>query len=305
MIHYTGRAFWKITLVFVLVFTALSAGIGTTRSAHAEEWYENYLGEIQLLPYSFVPRGWEFAAGQKMSIQDNQALYSLLGTSYGGDGKSDFALPDLTSLPVPDGMGYYIATTGLFPARENGGTAMAHAGEVRIFPYTFSPDGWLKLDGSTYNALSYPQLNSVISDVFGSQDGQKFTLPGISAPLRNQPLHFAVAARSMGSQNGTDIRNNQNSAVLLGQTIPFLVPMRTNWSVSDGRTLSLQNYQALFALVGWKFGGDGRSTFAIPDLRNNLYNFQYYTVDISGIYPSRGDRGGGLPQSQEQIRFMP
>ncbi|MGR6541907.1 InlB B-repeat-containing protein [Paenibacillus tundrae] len=288
-----GRAFWKITLVFVLVFTALSAGIGTTRSAHAEEWYENYLGEVQLLPYSFVPRGWEFAAGQKMSIQDNQALYSLLGTSYGGDGKSDFALPDLTSLPVPDGMGYYIATTGLFPARENGGTAMAHAGEVRIFPYTFSPDGWLKLDGSTYNALSYPQLNSVISDVFGSQDGQKFTLPGISAPLRNQPLHFAVAARSMGSQNGTDIRNNQNSAVLLGQTIPFLVPMRTNWSISDGRTLSLQNYQALFALVGWKFGGDGRSTFAIPDLRNNLYNFQYYTVDISGIYPSRGDRGGG------------
>ncbi|WFR63085.1 tail fiber protein [Paenibacillus amylolyticus] len=303
MIHYTGRVFWKITLVFVLVFTTLSAGIGTTRSAHAEEWYEKYLGEIQLLPYGFVPNGWEFAAGQKMNIQSNQALYALLGTNYGGDGRVDFALPDLTSLPVPDGMGYYIAMTGVFPGRENGGTAMGYGGEVRIFPYTYSPDGWLKLDGSTYNAQSYPQLYSVIRDVFGSQDGQKFTLPGISAPLRNQPLHFAVAARPMGSLNGTDM-SNQNSEVLLGQTIPFLVPMQTNWKISDGGIYNVSEYTALFTLLGQKFGGDGRNTFGVPDLRNNPYNFQYYTV-TTGIYPSRSDRGGGLLQSQEQIQFIP
>ncbi|GAS83707.1 InlB B-repeat-containing protein [Paenibacillus amylolyticus] len=295
MIYYTGRAFWKIALVFVLVFTALSAGWGTTKSAHAQEWYEKYVGEIQLFPYEFVPSGWEFAAGQKMNIQNNVALFSLLGTNYGGDGRSDFALPDLTSLPTPDGMGYYIATNGVFPARENGGTAMGHAGEVRIFPYTYSPDGWLKLDGSTYDAQSYPQLYSVISDVFGSQDGQKFTLPSISAPLPNQPLYFAVAARPMGGQNGTDIRN-QNSAVLLGQTIPFLVPMQTNWSASDGRLLNLWSYTALFSLLGEKFGGNGINNFAIPDLRNNPYNFQYYTVDDIGLYPSRGD-GGGVPSA--------
>lgn len=292
MIHYTGRALWKIMLVFVLVFTALSAGLGTTRSAHAEIWYEQYLGEIQLFPYGFVPRGWEFAAGQKMSLQNNSALYSLLGTYYGGDGRTDFALPDLTSLPVPDGMGYYIATTGLYPAREDGGTAMGHAGEVRIFPYNFSPDGWLKLDGGTHNAQSYPQLYSVISNVFGSQDGQKFTLPRISAPLQDQPLHFAVAARPIESQNGTEI-NSTKREVLVGQTIPFLIPMQTSWITSDGRSLRIMEYQALFALVGWKFGGDGQSTFAIPDLRNNPYNFQYYTVASSGIYPTRGDRGGG------------
>ncbi|MCM3174874.1 InlB B-repeat-containing protein [Paenibacillus sp. MER 99-2] len=287
VIHCTCRALWKIALVFVLVFTALSAGLGTTRSAHAEEWYEKYLGEIQLFPYGFVPKGWEFAAGQKMSIQDNQALYTVLGTTYGGNGQSDFALPDLTSLPIPDGMGYYIATDGVYPR----GSAPGYAGEVRIFPYSYVPDGWLKLDGRTYNTQNYPQLYSVIGSQYGSQDGQSFTLPSFSALLPNTPLYFAVSTVSFGNQNGTDI-GSLNSNVLVGQTIPFLVPMQTNWSASDGRTLRLQNYQALFALVGWKFGGDGRSTFAIPDLRNNSYNFQYYTVD-TGIYPTRGDRGGG------------
>ncbi|KQY93617.1 hypothetical protein ASD24_20840 [Paenibacillus sp. Root52] len=294
MIRYTCRAFWKITLVFVLVFTALSAGLGTTRSAHADEWYEKYLGEIQLLPFDFAPPGWAFAAGQKMSIQSNQALFSMLGYRYGGDGVTDFALPDLKSLPVPDGMGYYIATTGIYPTHEGSGAAMGRAGEVRIFPYTFSPDGWLKLDGTTYDAQNYPQLSSVISNEFGSQGGQKFTLPSISAPLQNLPLHFAVAARPMGSQDGNDI-SNQNGEVLLGQTIPFLVPMKTNWKNSDGSIYDLMQNVALFSLLGSKFGGNGKDTFGIPDLRINPYKFKYYTV-FGGLFPPRGD-GGRSPST--------
>jgi microcystin-dependent protein len=56
---------------------------------------EPFLGEIRLFPYNFAPRGWAFCAGQLMSISQNTALFSLLGTTYGGNGQTTFALPDL------------------------------------------------------------------------------------------------------------------------------------------------------------------------------------------------------------------
>lgn len=53
------------------------------------------LGEICLVPYTFAPRGWAFCQGQLLTISQNQALFSLIGTIYGGDGRTTFALPDL------------------------------------------------------------------------------------------------------------------------------------------------------------------------------------------------------------------
>ncbi|MFL6241305.1 MAG: phage tail protein [Actinomycetes bacterium] len=56
---------------------------------------EPFLGEIRLFPYNFAPRGWALCAGQILSISQNTALFSLLGTTYGGNGQTTFALPDL------------------------------------------------------------------------------------------------------------------------------------------------------------------------------------------------------------------
>jgi microcystin-dependent protein len=67
---------------------------------------EPYLGEIRLFPYSFAPRGWADCNGQLLRIDMNQALFSLLGTTYGGDGFTTFALPDLRGrVPVHVGQG--------------------------------------------------------------------------------------------------------------------------------------------------------------------------------------------------------
>jgi len=55
---------------------------------------EPYLGEIRMAGFNFAPRGWALCNGQLMSIAQNTALFSLLGTSYGGDGQTTFALPD-------------------------------------------------------------------------------------------------------------------------------------------------------------------------------------------------------------------
>jgi microcystin-dependent protein len=65
-----------------------------------------FLGQVALFPYNFAPRGWARCQGQLMSISQNTALFSLLGTMYGGDGKSTFALPDLQGrVPISKGQG--------------------------------------------------------------------------------------------------------------------------------------------------------------------------------------------------------
>ena len=77
-------------------------------------------GEIRLFPYNFVPSGWAACDGSVLPISPNMALFSLLGTLYGGDGQSNFALPDLRGkVPFSAGQGTYcIAMRGLFPSRD-------------------------------------------------------------------------------------------------------------------------------------------------------------------------------------------
>ena len=65
-----------------------------------------FVAEIRIFPFTFPPKGWAFCNGQLMPLSQNTALFSLLGTTYGGDGKSNFALPDLQgSAPMHPGQG--------------------------------------------------------------------------------------------------------------------------------------------------------------------------------------------------------
>ncbi|TGV06831.1 phage tail protein, partial [Mesorhizobium sp. M00.F.Ca.ET.186.01.1.1] len=56
---------------------------------------ESYLGEVRMFAGNFAPQGWALCNGQLLSIAENEALFALLGTTYGGDGQTTFALPDL------------------------------------------------------------------------------------------------------------------------------------------------------------------------------------------------------------------
>lgn len=65
-----------------------------------------FVAEIRIFPFNFAPKGWAWCDGQLMPLSQNTALFSLLGTTYGGDGKSNFALPDLQgSAPMHPGQG--------------------------------------------------------------------------------------------------------------------------------------------------------------------------------------------------------
>ena len=67
---------------------------------------DQFLAEIRIFPFNFPPTGWAFCNGQLMPLSQNTALFSLLGTTYGGDGKSTFALPDMQgNAPMKPGQG--------------------------------------------------------------------------------------------------------------------------------------------------------------------------------------------------------
>lgn len=72
-----------------------------------------YVGEIRIFAGNFAPAGWMFCEGQLLPISENETLFQLIGTTYGGDGQSTFALPDLRGrLPVHQGNGFILAETG-------------------------------------------------------------------------------------------------------------------------------------------------------------------------------------------------
>ncbi len=82
--------------------TVLAASVVASNPASAG--FEPFIGELMLTPYNFCPRGFAMAQGQILSIQTNTALFSLLGTTYGGNGQQTFGLPDLRGR-APIGMG--------------------------------------------------------------------------------------------------------------------------------------------------------------------------------------------------------
>lgn len=109
----SDRQFPAILAGLLLLLSPLAAS-----QARAGEFAEFYLSEIILTLSPACPSQSLEADGRKLRIQDNQALFSLVGTSYGGDGRNDFALPDLRGKSNVQGARYCIVTAGLFPSRD-------------------------------------------------------------------------------------------------------------------------------------------------------------------------------------------
>src|SRR3712207_7149760 len=89
-----------------------------------------FVAEIRVFPFNFAPKGWAWCDGQLMPLSQNTALFSLLGTTYGGDGKSNFALPDLHGrAPMHPGQGAGLSLHDL------GGGSEGHTAELQSRPY--------------------------------------------------------------------------------------------------------------------------------------------------------------------------
>ena len=76
-----------------------------------------YIGAIMLVGFNFAPVNWAFCNGQLLPINQYQALFSLLGTMYGGDGQTTFGLPKLDADALQPGLNYIICLNGVYPSR--------------------------------------------------------------------------------------------------------------------------------------------------------------------------------------------
>src|SRR5215212_3190070 len=84
-----------------------------SRAGRARSMAEPFLSEIRIMSFGFAPKGWALCDGQLLPINQNQALFSLLGTTFGGDGRVNFALPDQRGrVPIHVGSGFTLGVRG-------------------------------------------------------------------------------------------------------------------------------------------------------------------------------------------------
>ena len=104
-----------------------------------------FVAEIRIVPFNFAPRGWAFCNGQLVPISQNTALFSLLGTTYGGDGRTTFALPNLQgTAPLQAGQGLGLTLRDL---GQRGGSTTVTLVEVEMPAHSHTAPG--QRDGDT------------------------------------------------------------------------------------------------------------------------------------------------------------
>lgn len=157
-----------------------------------------YVGEIRLFPWDWSVRGWATCSGQLLPIQQNQALFSLLGTTYGGNGVTTFALPDLRGRAAVKSGGQQNYTPG-----QVGGVENVTLNSTQIPPHTH------QLFGTTTPADKRPPIGRTFgADTSGTVD--YFAALPTSVPLNPQ---------SIGSIGGNQPHNNMQPYLALNYSI--------------------------------------------------------------------------------------
>lgn len=161
-----------------------------------------FVAEMRIFPFNFAPRGWAFCDGQLLPLSQNTALFSLLGTFYGGDGKSTFALPDMQGrAPVQQGDGNGLGSKFL---GETGGaeTVTLLISEMPFHTHTYS--GSLRpADNPNPEALALGQGNNIFAapNNITQFDPTALAPAGGSLPHNNmQPyltLNFCIALQGV------------------------------------------------------------------------------------------------------------
>jgi microcystin-dependent protein len=146
----------KITIVCSALILLMAAGLTGTRSAHASE---PFIAQVKAFGFNFAPRGWAFCDGQLLPIAQNTALFSLIGTIYGGDGRSTTALPNL--------QGRFVMHQGRGP-----GLTVRRLGER---------------GGSETVTLTIAQMPSHTHSLMADQDRGNTDAPGATSSLAMHP----------------------------------------------------------------------------------------------------------------------
>jgi len=170
-----------------------------------------FVAEIRIFPFNFAPKGWAFCDGQILPLSQNTALFSLLGTTYGGDGKSNFALPDMQgNAPMHPGQGPGLS---LHDLGETGGSDTVTLLDSEIPSHSHA----LMANTST-GTKSVPSNNSL-----ARTSGATPYLPPAGAPL------VAMAGQALTPAGGDQPHNNMQPYLTLNFCIALqgVFPPRT------------------------------------------------------------------------------
>ena len=231
-----------------------------------------YVGEIRMFAGNFAPAGWMFCEGQLLPISENETLFNLIGTTYGGDGQSTFALPDLRGrVPIHQGNGFILAETG--GAEEITLT-------VQQIPAHTPPAARRRRDrrddgnpaGNVARATPAPSTPYVERRPTATPERRRDRAP--SAAASRTPTSSRTCASTSSSRCSGSSRARPEEETMAD---PFVAEIRIfpfnfapkGWAFCDGQLLPLSQNTALFSLLGTTYGGDGKSNFALPELQGN------------------------------------
>jgi len=154
-------------------------------------------------------------------------------------------------------------------------------GEIRIFAGDYDPMTWLPCNGQLLPISSYELLFNAIGARFGGDGVNTFALPNLADP--GPGLKYILCYTGQFISTGSNFTGTLAEVRLFaGLFLPG------NWLPCNGQLLSIsvnEYSEALFSLIGTKFGGDGQRTFGLPKVANPIPNVQYLTC-VEGAYPS-------------------
>jgi microcystin-dependent protein len=319
----------------------------------------------------------EMADGQLKQINPNQALFALLGTTFGGDGRTNFQIPDLQGrVLVGTGQGIGLSNEtlgqatgsdsvtlhpGQMPSSIGGGNVAfddrqpslgitymintgGHApdgstdfvGLVVPTAAGYAGDGYLPAQGQLLLINDYPDLFNAIGTTYGGDGMTTFALPDLRGrTIIGSSAQYPVGTY-LGQENvsvttnqlpasagghGVPIDNHQPSLAMtyliavsgifpsqgggidpslpyVGEIVAFAgVTAPSGWMIAAGQTLAISQNDALFSLLGTTYGGDGTTTFNLPDLRDR-------TVVNAGANATLGTISPGQVYGRDSITLL-
>ncbi len=207
--------------------------INTAGAVPGTSLSDDLAGEVVPFLGQYAPAGYLFANGQLLPISQYSNLYSVIGTTYGGDGTNTFALPDLTGKTII-GAG----TSSLSGAQVGIGATPGQDSTPLVSSNLPVPLGGSIPISNQQPSLALTYLISPFG-IFPSSSG--------STPQANQPEIGEIIAFA---GTGTALNNMLNAG----------------WMLADGTTLGIAQYQGLFSVIGTTYGGNGVNDFVLPDL---------------------------------------
>ncbi|CAM4895491.1 unnamed protein product [Rotaria socialis] len=196
---------------------------------------------IRTFACNFAPGNSLLTYGQLLPIASNTAIFSIMGTTYGGDGKKTFALPNLQGITIiGSGQG-----SGLSPYRlgEQTGSQQVTLTKNQMPAHVHSIPSSIDFTGVTGSSQSFSSIQPSLA------------------------MSYLICISGVFPSTGSSV----GQLPFIGQIVPYtgnVIP--TGWALADGSLLSIASDTALFSILGTTYGGDGVTNFRLPDLQGRV-----------------------------------